>query len=106
LEKEQAHGLHSFNGRDLLAELEELRERVAGVESDRATENMTLSWSVMGISDALVDLSMFPIREMPEHLKSAQDVLTVAGLVLEHLREEHASDASSWVLNLARPMPP
>jgi hypothetical protein len=51
----------------------------------------------MKISDALVDLGMFPIWDIPEHPKSAQNVLMAAGLVLERLLEEHASDASSWV---------
>jgi hypothetical protein len=39
----------------------------------------------MKISDALVDLGMFPIRDIPEHLKLARDVLTAAGLILERL---------------------
>jgi hypothetical protein len=33
LVKEHAHGLYSFDGRDLSAELEELHERVARFES-------------------------------------------------------------------------
>jgi hypothetical protein len=94
LEEEQAHGLHSFDRRDLLAELHEL---VAGVESERAAEAVTLSQSVMEISNALVDLGVFPIWDIPKHQKSARDVLTMAGLVLERLREEHDSGASSWV---------
>jgi hypothetical protein len=40
---------------------------------------------VMGISNALVDLGMLPIRDIPELLKTAQEVLVVAGLILEHL---------------------
>jgi hypothetical protein len=42
LEEEQAQGLHSMDGRDLPAELEEFCELVARVESERATEVMTL----------------------------------------------------------------
>jgi hypothetical protein len=38
LAEEQAHDLHSFDGRDLPAELEELHVRVAGVEGEHATE--------------------------------------------------------------------
>jgi hypothetical protein len=34
LAEEHAHGLYPFDGRDLLAKLEELREHMAGVESD------------------------------------------------------------------------
>jgi hypothetical protein len=97
LAEEQAWDLYSFDGRDLSVELEEICEHVAGVESERATEVVRLSRSVMEISDALVDLGMFLIRDIPAHLKSAQDVLTVASLILEHQLEEHASGAGSWV---------
>jgi hypothetical protein len=75
----------------LSAELEELHESVAGIEGDRSTEGMKLSWSVREISDALVDLGVFPIQDIPQHLKSAQDVLMVTDLILERLREERAS---------------
>jgi hypothetical protein len=34
---------------------------VAGVKDKRVAEAMGLSWLVMGISDALVDLGVFPI---------------------------------------------
>jgi hypothetical protein len=61
LEQEQAHGLHSFDGRHFSAELEECRERMAEVESKCVIEAMALSRSVMGISDALVNLGTFPI---------------------------------------------
>jgi hypothetical protein len=52
----------------LSAELEELHESVAGIEGDHSTEGMKLSWSVREISDALVDLGVFPIRDIPQHL--------------------------------------
>jgi hypothetical protein len=106
LAEEHAHGLYPFDGRGLLAKLEELREHVAGVESERVAKAMKLSRSVMEIYDVLVDLGVFPIRDAPEHLKSAQDAFTVAGLILESLQEERASDAGSWVQKLARPVPP
>jgi hypothetical protein len=51
----------------------------------------------MEISDARVDLGVFPIRDIPECLKSVQDVLMVLGRILEHLWDEHGSDADSWV---------
>jgi hypothetical protein len=95
--EEQAQGLYSFDGRDLLTELEELHERVARVESERAIEAMQLSWSVMEISDALVNLGAFPIRDIPAHPESTQDVLMVDSLVWERLQEEHASGAGPWV---------
>jgi hypothetical protein len=71
MEVEQAHGLHSVDGRDLPTESEELCELVAGVESECATEAKTLSQSVMEISDALVNLGVFPIRDIPERPQSA-----------------------------------
>jgi hypothetical protein len=60
--EEQAWGLYSFGGRDLSVELEELCECMAGVESECAAEVMQLSWSVMEISGALVNLGVFPSR--------------------------------------------
>jgi hypothetical protein len=39
---EQARGLHPFDGRDLLAELEELHVQVAGVKDERATEGQAI----------------------------------------------------------------
>jgi hypothetical protein len=43
LEEVQTHGLHSLDGRDLPAELEELHELVDGVEREHVAEAMTLS---------------------------------------------------------------
>jgi hypothetical protein len=60
------------------------------VEDERATEaRKTL---VVGISNALVDLKMLPIWNISQLPEAAQEVLAVAGLILERLREEHASD--------------
>jgi hypothetical protein len=77
-------------------ELEEFRELVARVESEHATEVVTLLGSVKEIPDALVDLGVFPIRDIPERPKSARDVLTVVGLIFERLQEEHDSGAGPW----------
>jgi hypothetical protein len=96
LAEEQPRGLYSFDGRDLSVELEGLCERVARVESECAAEAVQLSRLVMEISDALVNLSVFPIQDIPAHLKSIQDVLTAASLILERLQEEHASSVGSW----------
>jgi hypothetical protein len=49
----------------------------------------------MGISSTLVDLGMLPIQDISQLPKSAREVLTVAGLILEHLREAQASDTGS-----------
>jgi hypothetical protein len=89
LEEDHPQGLHSFNGRDLLTELEERHECVVGVENERAAEAVTLSRSVMGISYSLVNLGAFPIQDIPKRLKSAQDVLTAVGLVLERIYERN-----------------
>jgi hypothetical protein len=97
LAEEQAWGLYLFDERDLSVELEELREHVIEVESEHAAKAMQLSWSVVEISDALVDLGVFPIWDIPTHPMSVQDVLTATSLVLEHLREEHAYGVRPWV---------
>jgi hypothetical protein len=76
-------------------ELQELRERMVGVENECTTKVVQLSRPAMEISDALVYLGMFPIWDVPVHPKSAQDVLTTVSLILEHLQEEYASDAGS-----------
>jgi hypothetical protein len=97
LAREQARGLYPFDGSDILVEMEELHERVAGVENERVVEVVQLSKSVMEISDSLVGPGLSPIRDIPVYLTLAQDVLTAASLILEHLREEHASGADPWV---------
>jgi hypothetical protein len=61
LVEEQTQGLYSFDGRDPLAELKKLHGHVAGVEDECTAETGQLSWSVREISDALVDLDVFPI---------------------------------------------
>jgi hypothetical protein len=48
------------------------------------------------ISNAIVDLRMLPIRDIPQLPKLAQEVFAVASLILECLREEHASSAGPW----------
>jgi hypothetical protein len=83
--EERVHGLHSFDGRGLLAGLEEVRLCMARIEDERTTEAMRLSWLVMEISDALIDLWVFPVWDIPLLLKSAQEVLALAGLILECL---------------------
>jgi hypothetical protein len=55
------------------------------VKDECAIEVRELSQLVMGILDVLVDLGMFPIRDIPRHPKMAQGVLAVASLILEHL---------------------
>jgi hypothetical protein len=97
LMEEQAHGLHSFDGRDLSTVLEEIRSRMVGIEDECATEAVRLSRLAMEISDALINLGVFPIRDTPLLMKSAQEVLVSTGLILERLREEHASRDGPWI---------
>jgi hypothetical protein len=77
--------------------MEKLHEHVAGVVDECSIEAVQLSWSDMVISDALVDLGVFPIRDIPAQSKSAKDVLTMVILVLEWLQEECVSVAGSNV---------
>jgi hypothetical protein len=50
----------------------------------------------MQISDALVDLGMFPIGDISVQPKLAQDILMVVSLVLEWLWEKHGSITSHY----------
>jgi hypothetical protein len=50
----------------------------------------------MGISNALVDLGKLHVRDIPQFLKLAQEVLTAAGLLREWLREVWASATGPW----------
>jgi hypothetical protein len=84
LAKEQARGMHPFDGHDLLTELEKLHACVAGVEEEHTVKAGKPSMLVKGISSALVDFRALPIRDIPQLLKTAQEVLAVANLVLEH----------------------
>jgi hypothetical protein len=70
---------------------------MARVDDERAAKAMGLSWLVMGISNALVDFGEFPIRDILHHLKSTQEVLAATRLILERMREEHASGTGPWV---------
>jgi hypothetical protein len=56
-----------------------------------------ISELAMEIFDALVDLGVFPIWDIPFLLKSAQEDLASASLILERPREEQASDAGPWI---------
>jgi hypothetical protein len=77
----------------LLAELEELRECMVGVEEECGTEAEKLVALVREASKVLMDLGLPPIREIPQVPWKAQEVLKAAGVILECLREPHAFDA-------------
>jgi hypothetical protein len=87
LAEHYVHDLHPPDGWDMSAELEETRACVDEIKGERAAKANQLSQLVVGISNALVDLGMLPVRDNPQLLKSAREVLTVAGLILECLRE-------------------
>jgi hypothetical protein len=65
LAEEQACDLHSFDGWDLMAELEELHTHMAGVKYEHAAKASKLSTLVVGISNALVNLRRLPIYDTP-----------------------------------------
>jgi hypothetical protein len=77
--EEQVHAMHSFDERYLSTELEEIRTRVAEVEDEHVIEARGLTRLVLEIQD------------IPQLLKMAHEVLAMSSLILERLREEHAS---------------
>jgi hypothetical protein len=70
----------------------------ARVEEERVTEVEKLAALVGETSKVLVDLGLPPppIREIPQAPRKAQEVLKVAGIILECLQEAHGSDVSPW----------
>jgi hypothetical protein len=81
--EEQARVLCSFNVQDLPVELEDLRVRVAGVQDEHDAKDGELLALVVEASNALVDLGILPIPDIPQFPKMAQDVLTAVGVILE-----------------------
>jgi hypothetical protein len=57
--------LHYFDRRDLSVELEGLPMRVDNVEVECTTVARQLLWFVTEISNALVDLGMLPVQDIP-----------------------------------------
>jgi hypothetical protein len=66
-------------------ELEKIHVRVAEVENKHTTEAGKLSALAVEASNALVDLGMPPIRDVPQLLKTAKEVLKATCVILEHL---------------------
>jgi hypothetical protein len=66
---------------------------MARVEDERTTEAREVSMLVMEASNALVDLRMLPIQDIPKLSKTAHGVMAAASLILECIREGHAFDA-------------
>jgi hypothetical protein len=68
--------------------LGKLCEHVAEVEDDCVIHAEQLSQSTMELSNALVDLNVLPIQDIPSQPRSVKDVMAAFGLVLERLRKE------------------
>jgi hypothetical protein len=51
-------------------------------EDEHATEDGELSSLVMEASNALFDLRMLPIRDIPQLPKTAQEIMAAVGLIL------------------------
>jgi hypothetical protein len=68
---------------------------MVGLKDRCTTEAGKLSTLVKRISNALTNLGMLPIRDIPQLLKIAQEVLATAGLIVERMLE-HESSASPW----------
>jgi hypothetical protein len=80
--------------------LEELHECMVGVEEERVTEAEKLAAPVGETSNALMDLVLPPIREIPQVPWKAWEVLKAVGIILKRLQEEHSSDAGPWDFTL------
>jgi hypothetical protein len=78
-------------------ELERLHEHEDRVEDEHAVEAKQLSRSVRDISNALVNLIVLPIQDIPSQPRSTKDVLTTFSLIWERLWEEDAFGAGSQV---------
>jgi hypothetical protein len=70
----QACNLHSFDGRDILAEVEEICTSMDGIACERAAEAGQLSQLAMDILNALVDQGMLPIQDISQFSKSARGI--------------------------------
>jgi hypothetical protein len=66
LAEELEHGLHPTDGRDLSVELDKARASMDRINGKRAAEAERLSQLVVEISNALVDLGMLPIQDIPK----------------------------------------
>jgi hypothetical protein len=69
---------------------------VDGIGGERVAKARQLLQLVVGFSITLADLGMLPIQDIPHIPKSAQEVLMVASLLLEHLWEAQAFGAGPW----------
>jgi hypothetical protein len=89
-------GLHPHDRKDLSTELEGIYASVDRIRGEHTAEAGQLSQLVMEIPNALADEGMLPIQDIPQLPKSAQEVLTVAGLLFKRLWEAQDSGAGPW----------
>jgi hypothetical protein len=68
-------------------ELGKFHERVTEAEDDHAIEAEQLSRSIREISDALVNLNVLPIQDVPSQLRSVKNVLVAFSLVMLRLSD-------------------
>jgi hypothetical protein len=92
--EELERGMYRTDEPDLSAELDKARVRVDRIDNEHAVEVKQLSQWVVRISNIMFDLGLLPIQDIPQLLKSAQEVLLVVD-ILKRLQEVLASDASS-----------
>jgi hypothetical protein len=91
--EELERGMYRTDEPDLSAELDKARVRVDRIDNEHAVEVKQLSQWVVRISNIMFDLGLLPIQDIPQLLKSAQEVLLVVD-ILKRLQEVLASGAS------------
>jgi hypothetical protein len=65
----------------LSTELDQAHALTDGITNKRIVEAMRLSQCVVGISNALADLGMLPVRDIPQLPKLAREILSTTDLV-------------------------
>jgi hypothetical protein len=89
----QARDLNPWDNQDELLELVELQKCLGEVEVGRVTEASELAVLEGEMSKVLVFLGRPPIEGIPQDPGKARDILEAVDVILEHLREAHASSA-------------
>jgi hypothetical protein len=89
LAEEQAHNLYSLDGQDLLAKLEELHVRVAGVDEERAANAAELAVLV-------VEASNIPVV-LPSQLPRTSSWYTKISLYLSYPGSKNRTEVSICV---------
>jgi hypothetical protein len=96
LAEEIESSMHSSDRCDLSMELDKGCTLADRITDECAAEARQLSQHIMGILSALVDLGTLPIKDIPQLLKSAREVLSMADLILKLLQEVLASGTGPW----------